>query len=279
MNPITAMDPELRGLLHALKECTADEAAGQADVVRVTDNLLACFNKIEEQRARELALVHRPPERCHKASEHTMGLYYCSRESGHGGPCAAHPMDPRDVPSELPPPALKPLDFPRGLAGALNDVWSFHTAMDVPVLDSSDPKWPGDARAQLRLDLIFEEFKELYKAMTGAEFITGDAPAECFNSGAQRPQLCDIADGLADLIYVCVGTALEFGIPLGAVWAEVQRANMAKVGGPIRSDGKRLKPPGWTPPDIERAVFSNGPAAVPDELAIASTEGRTKDPG
>ena len=25
---------------------------------------------------------------------------------------------------------------------------------------------------------------------------------------------------------------------------------MAKAGGPLREDGKRLKPPGWTPPDI-----------------------------
>ncbi len=33
-------------------------------------------------------------------------------------------------------------------------------------------------------------------------------------------------------------------------WDEVHRSNMAKVGGPIRGDGKRLKPEGWTPPDV-----------------------------
>ena len=42
------------------------------------------------------------------------------------------------------------------------------------------------------------------------------------------------------------------------VWNEVQRANMAKVGlGGVkkREDGKVLKPDGWTPPDVEKAVF------------------------
>lgn len=64
-----------------------------------------------------------------------------------------------------------------------------------------------------------------------------------------------IADGLADVIYVAVGAALEFGIPLDRVWAEVHRSNMAKVDpatGKVikRADGKVLKPEGWTPPDV-----------------------------
>lgn len=69
----------------------------------------------------------------------------------------------------------------------------------------------------------------------------------------------EIADGLADLIYVAVGAALEFGIPLDRVWAEVQRSNMAKVDAETgrvrkRADGKVLKPDGWTPPDIKSAL-------------------------
>jgi len=64
-----------------------------------------------------------------------------------------------------------------------------------------------------------------------------------------------LSDGLADLIYVCVGCALEYGIPLDRVGDEVQRSNMAKVDpltGAVRRrlDGKILKPEGWTPPDI-----------------------------
>jgi predicted HAD superfamily Cof-like phosphohydrolase len=67
--------------------------------------------------------------------------------------------------------------------------------------------------------------------------------------------LPDIADAIADSIYVLVGTALEYGIPLDRVWNAVQAANMAEVD-PVtglvrkRTDGKILKPDGWLPPDI-----------------------------
>ena len=30
---------------------------------------------------------------------------------------------------------------------------------------------------------------------------------------------------------------------------------MAKVGGPIREDGKRLKPEGWEPPNITKVLL------------------------
>ena len=43
---------------------------------------------------------------------------------------------------------------------------------------------------------------------------------------------------------------------------EIQRSNLAKLdadGKPIRRyDGKLLKPPGWTPPDIERELLAQG---------------------
>ena len=64
-------------------------------------------------------------------------------------------------------------------------------------------------------------------------------------------KMADLADGLADIDYVVEGTRLEFGIDGDAIAEEVHRANMAKAGGPIAPNGKRLKPPGWTPPDIE----------------------------
>lgn len=120
----------------------------------------------------------------------------------------------------------------------LDDVRAFHVATDTPVLGA--PCCPPPERAALRIDLLHEEFREVVQAI-GAEDIE------------------EIADGLADLIYVCVGTALEFGIPLDRVWAEVQRANMAKADpatGKVRKreDGKVLKPEGWIPPDIAAAL-------------------------
>lgn len=110
-----------------------------------------------------------------------------------------------------------------------NDVKAFHEAMDIPVLP--EPRFPAYERVILRLDLIMEELEETLLAI-------------------DTDDLVGTADGFVDMLYVIVGAMHEFGLPAQALWDEVHRANMAKKGGPIREDGKRLKPPGWTPPDI-----------------------------
>jgi len=71
---------------------------------------------------------------------------------------------------------------------------------------------------------------------------------EALDSGV----LADIVQELADVVYVAYGTAYSLGIPLDLVIAEVHKANMRKIGpnGPILRDGKVMKPPGWTPPDV-----------------------------
>jgi predicted HAD superfamily Cof-like phosphohydrolase len=66
--------------------------------------------------------------------------------------------------------------------------------------------------------------------------------------------LVEVIDGLCDIVYVALGTAATFGVDLDPFFREVQRSNMAKAGGERREDGKRLKPPGWTPPEIERIL-------------------------
>ena len=119
----------------------------------------------------------------------------------------------------------------------LDDVAGFHQACDLPVL--AKPQFVPE-RAALRAALLAEECQETVEAL-------------------ERGDMEKIADGLVDVIYVAIGTALEFGIPLERVWAEVHRSNMAKVD-PVtgkvvkRVDGKVLKPEGWTPPDVARAI-------------------------
>lgn len=64
-------------------------------------------------------------------------------------------------------------------------------------------------------------------------------------------------DAAADCIYVLFGVLQRIGISpqqWWRVWAEVTRANMDKANGPMRPDGKRLKPEGWRPPDIKGAL-------------------------
>lgn len=68
------------------------------------------------------------------------------------------------------------------------------------------------------------------------------------------------ATGVALMGYTALilHTAVGWGIPLDIFWKEVQRANMDKVGGPIRADGKRLKPLGWRGPDHGPALLRLG---------------------
>jgi predicted HAD superfamily Cof-like phosphohydrolase len=66
------------------------------------------------------------------------------------------------------------------------------------------------------------------------------------------------ADALADIDYVVEGARLEFGINGSPIADEVHRANMAKLGGPKRADGKHMKPEGWTPPDVAGELVKQG---------------------
>lgn len=112
------------------------------------------------------------------------------------------------------------------------DVSEFHRV----VVGLDDPQTPAIRRPELRAELIREEAGETVDAIEAADLI-----------GA--------IDGFCDLLCVIYGAAAEFGVDLEPFWDEVHRTNMAKAGGPVRADGKRLKPSGWTPPNLERVLL------------------------
>lgn len=70
-----------------------------------------------------------------------------------------------------------------------------------------------------------------------------------FIEAADLDDLPGMVDALADILVVTYGTAVEMGIDLEPVFAEVHRSNMSKNGGQD-SGGKILKGPGFRPPDI-----------------------------
>ena len=134
----------------------------------------------------------------------------------------------------------------------------FHHVYGLPV--QTDGASLGRACLNMRMSLIAEEFAELVGAVYGQaarnEVESGYRSAVAVDGGGR--DAVEAADALADLVYVIYGMALETGIDLAAVLAEVQRSNMSKLGAdgkPIyREDGKVLKGPGYFAPDVAQVL-------------------------
>ena len=96
----------------------------------------------------------------------------------------------------------------------------------------------------LRQNMLAEEYQEYVEAENDHDIV-------------------EIADALADMMVIIIGTALAYGIPIAKVWEEVHRSNMSKVDpdtGSIikRADGKVLKPDTWSPPDVIGVLSAAG---------------------
>lgn len=133
-------------------------------------------------------------------------------------------------------------------------VSEFHEVANQPILKV--PTIPSDDRVRLRLRLIAEEVSEiLYSSLSMTEDKFKELKTllnTLIDTSEVSVDIVELADGLADTDYVVEGTRLEFGINGPPIAAEVHRSNMAKFGDGcrFREDGKILKPPDWTPPDI-----------------------------
>ena len=134
----------------------------------------------------------------------------------------------------------------------------FHHVYGLPV--QTDGASLERESLDMRMSLIAEEFAELVGAVYGqaarAEIESSYRRAVAADDGTR--DTVETADALADLIYVIYGMALETGIDLASVLAEVQRSNMSKLGAdgkPVyREDGKVLKGPDYVPPNVEAVL-------------------------
>jgi len=103
------------------------------------------------------------------------------------------------------------------------------------------PQMPDEALLRFRQKLINEECQEV-----------ADALENCLEQGeAGIPAL---AHELADLLYVTYGAFWALGVDPDPVFTAVHEANMRKVSGPRRADGKILKPAGWEPADVTAVI-------------------------
>lgn len=124
----------------------------------------------------------------------------------------------------------------------MNDMWSdvfeFHRQACLPI--GVRPGLVEDAHVILARNLIREEFFELLHA-----FDTCD--------------INKIAQECVDLIYVVLGASIICGIDLRPVWSAIHYANLQKISGPKREDGKQLKPDGWVPANVKEILEQQKP--------------------
>jgi predicted HAD superfamily Cof-like phosphohydrolase len=130
----------------------------------------------------------------------------------------------------------------------LQQLWDFQSAYDStrntkPTLITTD-------EAQLRYRLGKEELDEYLDA--------------CNNN-----DLIEVADALADQLYILLGTMVAHGMKdvIEDIFDDVHRSNMSKLGPdgkPIyREDGKILKGPNFSPPNISKYLSDNGQLEIP----------------
>ena len=101
------------------------------------------------------------------------------------------------------------------------------------------PALPDPQALRLAVSVISEEFMELHTAYEAGDIV-------------------EYFDALCDLLYVVAQQANLWGFPISAGLREVHRSNMSKLdteGRPIiREDGKVLKGPDYSPPDLRKVL-------------------------
>jgi len=156
--------------------------------------------------------------------------------------------------SPTPTPAPSPMEL----------VLQFHHTYSVPIRPFSDPTLDYE-RMNMRMSLIAEEFAELMGAVYGprARAIIEAATVEAVAADEGERDVIEAADALADLVYVVYGMAIESGMNLDSVLAEVQASNLSKLmpdgSVKLREDGKVLKGPNFFQPNIARGLGLESP--------------------
>jgi len=120
----------------------------------------------------------------------------------------------------------------------ITSVETFHKAFNLTV-NKQPTADLGDQIHLLRFNLMKEENEEYLEATKNGDLV-------------------EIADALADMLYILCGTIVSHGLQdkMQAVFNEIQQSNMSKLGEdgkPIyREDGKVLKGPHYFKPNLKK---------------------------
>ncbi len=173
--------------------------------------------------------------------------------------CVCGEWEPEpDLPLRPPP---EPYLTPEEMLREFHQVKAVHGGYMPRWPTAAPPAWIRDLRAAL----LAEEVAELGEAIVARDIVK-------------------IADALADIVYVAVGTAVTYGIPFDAVFAEVHRSNMTKANAP--DEAKLVKGPGYEPPRIaellglgDEPAIDVGYLSLPADLQAALESGEEGDGG
>lgn len=125
-------------------------------------------------------------------------------------------------------------------------VAEFHEVFNL--LKNETPTVPTLKSVLLRKKLIAEEYNELM----------AELDPHINSVGTEEINIPALAKELADLLYVCYGMAVDFGIDIDKVFAEVHSSNMSKLdkdGKVIYNDlGKVMKSDLYRPADVKKVL-------------------------
>jgi predicted HAD superfamily Cof-like phosphohydrolase len=141
-------------------------------------------------------------------------------------------------------------------------VREFHSVMGQAI--GARPKVPSDTVVRNRVRFMGEEFVELVEAAYGDYKVEPwrlqtmkEAIYFVIENFPVQVKMVPFIDATIDIDYFSEGTRIEFGV------------NSTPLYGPKReSDGKRLKPVDWTPPDILGELIKQGFIPVPNDPKI-----------
>lgn len=134
-------------------------------------------------------------------------------------------------------------------------VKEFHKAkgypINIPLSNSEDPDVKFSEVNALRTLAAFlaDEISKSEKLRKYRLWLIVEEVYEVANALFKRDKI-ELADALADLIYVSIGTAVQYGIPIEYVFNEVHRSNMTKTG--IHKDS--YKGEGYEPPRLRELL-------------------------
>lgn len=126
----------------------------------------------------------------------------------------------------------------------INQVKEFYSKFNIHIPNHDEGECMDNEAVKMRTKLATEELQETHDAMMAEDRV-------------------GVLDGLADQLYILLGTVIENGLEDKIVEAfnEVHRSNMSKLGAdgkPVyREDRKILKGPNYSPPDLAKILYGS----------------------